>query len=85
MLGNICYISYGLRPNSDERFWKGEFTRDDLISEIKDRIHPKAYVEGKCIKKYAIEKKMYLEWGTDRVPKKLVVPHSQNFMCILKS
>lgn len=73
-LGDICYISYGLRPNSDERYWKGEFTRDDLISETKDAIHPKAYVEGKFIKSYFIEKLMYLEWDTDRVPKKLVRP-----------
>ncbi len=73
-LGDICYISYGLRPNSDERYWKGEFTRADLLSETKDAKHPKAYVEGKLIKKYDIEKIMYLEWGTDRVPKKLVRP-----------
>ncbi len=74
LFGNICYISYGLRPNSDERYWKGEFTRDDLISETKNEIHPKSYVEGKLIKRYAIERIMYLEWDTDRVPKKLVRP-----------
>ena len=72
--GEICYVSYGLRPSSDERYWKGEFTKDELISDIKDTIHPKTYIEGKWINKYAIEKIKYLEWGTKRSPKKLVRP-----------
>lgn len=72
--GNICYVSYGLRPSSDERFWKGEFTKKDLISEMKDNIHSKAYIEGKWIKKYVVEKIKYLEWDTERSPKKLVRP-----------
>ncbi|MDO8569832.1 MAG: N-6 DNA methylase [bacterium] len=71
-LGNICYLSYGLRPNSDERYWRGEFTRDDLVSNTKDKKHPKSYIEGKNLDRYRIDKILYLEWGTDRVPKKLV-------------
>jgi len=63
-----------LRPSSDERYWKGEFTKDELISDIKDNIHSKAYIEGKWINKYIIEKIKYLEWGTKRSPKKLVRP-----------
>lgn len=74
LLGDICYLSYGLRPNSDERYWQGEFTRNDLISEKKDATHPMPYVEGKNISHYRINKVLYLEWGTDRVPKKLVRP-----------
>lgn len=73
-LGDICYLSYGLRPNSDERFWKGEFTRDDLVSETRDKIHTKSYVEGKNIDRYRIDKVLFLEWGTKRIPKKLVRP-----------
>ena len=72
--GETCYVSYGLRPSSDERYWKGEFTKDELISDIKDNIHSKAYIEGKWINKYIIEKIKYLEWGTKRSPKKLVRP-----------
>lgn len=72
--GEICYVSYGLRPSSDERYWKGEFTKDDLISDFKDKKHPKAYVEGKWIKRYEVEKVKYLEWETERSPKKLVRP-----------
>lgn len=72
--GEICYVSYGLRPSSDERYWKGEFTKEELISDIKDKIHPKSYIEGKWINKYFIKKVKYLEWGTERSPKKLVRP-----------
>lgn len=71
-LGNICYLSYGLRPNSDERYWKGEFAKDDVISEKKDKIYSRAYIEGKNIVRYEIEKIQFLEWDTERVPDKLV-------------
>jgi len=71
-LGDICYISYGLRPNSDERYWKGEFTKNDLIRDTKDSIYCRRYIEGKDIDKYVINKIKFLEWNTDRVPRKLV-------------
>jgi hypothetical protein len=44
LLGDICFISYGLRPNSDERYWKGEFKKDDLISDVPTKINTKPYV-----------------------------------------
>ena len=71
-LGDICYISYGLRPNSDERYWKGEFTKNDLIRDTRDSIYCRRYIEGKDIDKYVINKIKFLEWNTDRVPRKLV-------------
>ncbi|MCL4557990.1 MAG: hypothetical protein M1491_05070 [Deltaproteobacteria bacterium] len=73
-LGDICYMSYGLRPNSDERYWKGEFTAKDLVSEKRDKIHSQQYVEGKDLENYFINRIRYLEWNTERVPKKLVRP-----------
>lgn len=73
-IGDICYISYGLRPNSDERFWKGEFSKNDVISKVQEGNFIKPYVEGKNIKAYVIEEINFLEWGTDRIPKKLVRP-----------
>lgn len=72
--GNICYVSYGLRPSSDERYYKGEFKKDDLISATQDATHPLPYVEGKWISRYKIDKIMYLEWNTERSPRKLVRP-----------
>jgi len=73
-LKEICYISYGLRPNADERKYKGEFKKSDLISEIKDHKHPSPYLEGKMISKWQIKEFKFLEWGTERSPQKLVRP-----------
>ena len=70
-LGNICYISYGLRPNADEKIAKGEFTKNDLISDLKTEINNKRYVEGKYIQRYKINTIKYLEWGTERCPRKI--------------
>lgn len=66
--GNIFYVSYGLRPNADEKKAKGLFKKDDLISLSQNKIHTKPYIEGKDIKAYEIERIRYLEWGTDRCP-----------------
>ncbi len=73
-LGRICYISYGLRANSDDRFWPGEFTTDDCISEKKDGTHPKPFVQGKDLVKWVAQRVWYLEWGTKRAPKKFSRP-----------
>lgn len=72
--GEIFYVSYGLRPSSDERFYKGQFKKDNLISDVLDDKHPKKYIEGKWITKFSIKKIKFLEWGTDRSPSKLVRP-----------
>ena len=73
-LGNICYISYCLRPNSDERFWKGEFKTKDVVRNNRDKIFCKPFIEGKDIDAYLIKKIRFLEWGTDRVPNKISRP-----------
>lgn len=69
-LGQLCYISYGLRANSDERNYRGEFVTNDLVSDVKDKIHPKLFVEGKDLVRWVIKRNYYLEWGTDRAPGK---------------
>lgn len=74
VLGDYCYISYGLRPNSDEKTAKGEFKKADLISDVIDGIPRREYLEGKDIEKYEIKRVRYLEYGTDRSPQKLVRP-----------
>jgi type I restriction-modification system DNA methylase subunit len=71
LLGDICYIGYGLRPNADEKRYKGEFKKEDVISDVKTDIFKKQYLEGKNIRRYVIEKIRYLEWDTDRVPNKI--------------
>ena len=74
VLGDFCYVSYGLRPNSDEKTAKGEFKKDDLISDVKDNIPRRKYIEAKDIEKYKINRIRYLEYGTERSPKKLTRP-----------
>jgi hypothetical protein len=72
--GEICYVSVGLVLQAEERYYKGEFVKDDLIYDVRDEIHNKPYVEAKWTSKYAIEKIKYLEWDTDRVPSKIRRP-----------
>ena len=70
-LKNFCYISYGLRPNADEKIAKGEFKNKDLISDSPTEINKKMYIEGKNTSRYKIEKVKYLEWDTERCPAKI--------------
>lgn len=74
LLGDICFISKGMVLNSHEKTAKGEFKKDDLISDVKTEINIKHYVEGKNIRKYNINKIRYLEWDTERVPHKVSRP-----------
>ncbi len=74
VLGDYCYISYGLRPNSDEKTAKGEFKKEDLISEVQDNTLRRKYIEAKDIEKYSINRIRYLEYGTSRSPVKLARP-----------
>ena len=71
VLGDFCYVSVGMVLNADEKIAKGEFVKDDLISEIKDEIHCKEYIEGKDLERYLIKRVRYLEYGTDRCPAKI--------------
>ena len=71
VLGDFCYVSVGMVLNADENVAKGEFVKDDLISEVKDDIHCKEYVEGKDLERYFIKRVRYLEYGTERCPGKI--------------
>jgi methylase of polypeptide subunit release factors len=73
-LGMICYISYGLRANADDRYWQGEFKTDDCLSATKDKSHPKRFVQGKDLVKWCAARLWYLEWGTKRAPGKFSRP-----------
>ena len=74
VLGDYCYISYGLRPNSNEKIAKGLFVKKDLISNVEDSIPRRKYIEAKDIDKYVIKKVRFLEYGTDRSPSMLTRP-----------
>ena len=73
-LGDFCYISKGMVLNADEKSAKGEFKKEDLISEVKDSLHPREYVEAKDIGRYSVRRVRYLEYGTPRCPDKLRRP-----------
>lgn len=69
-LGNICYMSVGIVGNSDEKLYKGEFLVGDLLSDTKDENHCKLYYEGKDIGSWELLRCRYIEFGTERSPKK---------------
>jgi len=72
-LGKVYYVSYGARFNSDKDDPK-KFKKEDLIFKDKDKIHTHLYTEGKYLGRYHINKELFVEWGTDRCPKRLVRP-----------
>jgi len=74
LLGNILYISKGMVLNADEKKFKGEFKKDDLISENKTSVNIKPYIEARDIERYKINRIRYLEWNTSRVPSKVSRP-----------
>ena len=79
VLGDYCFISYGLRLNSDEKTARGEFVKEDLLSDVEDEVHCRKLIEGKDIEKYNIKRYHYVEWNTERVPSKLVRPTFSEF------
>lgn len=67
-LGDYCYLSEGMKLNADEKLARGAFTKDDLVSDVKDKQHNAEYIEGKDIYRYGIKRIQYLEYGTKRCP-----------------
>jgi len=74
VLGDYCYISVGMVINADEKTAKGEFAKDDLISDTYDKIYCRKYIEAKDIERYNVKKVRYLEYNTERCPDKLRRP-----------
>jgi hypothetical protein len=74
LLGDICFISKGMVIHAEEGRYKGEFKKDDLIFDVQTKINKKPYVEAKFIGRYKIDTIKYLEWDTERSPKKLARP-----------
>ena len=74
VLGDFCYISVGMVLNADEKKAKGQFKKEDLISNAYDDIHCKQYIEGKDLERYNVKRIRFLEWGTKRSPNELRRP-----------
>lgn len=73
-IADIFYVTYGLRPSSDENEAKGAFKTADLVSTTKDNIHCKPYVEGKHLARWYRATYLWLEWGTKRAPSQFCRP-----------
>ena len=67
-LDNICYISVGMVVHGDEKRAQGEFGLKDVVSDVKDGLHPKPFVEGKYLARWLPDTNKWLEWGTERAP-----------------
>ena len=74
VLSDICYISYGLRPSSNEKTATGKFATSDLVSDEKDKLHCKPFVEGKHLDHWLPLTNLWLEWGSNRAPSKFCRP-----------
>lgn len=68
LLTRLCYISKGMVVHADEDEARGEFELRDLVSDTKDRLHSKAFVEGKHLERWLPADRKWLEWGTARAP-----------------
>ena len=73
-LGDLCYISKGMVLNADEKTARGEFSKDDLISNVQDAMHPKPYIEAKDIEPFRVKRFRFLEYDTPRCPDRLSRP-----------
>jgi len=75
LLEDITYISVGMVLNSHEVKHLNEFTKDDLVSNVRDSSHPIKYIEGKDIDQYSVSKTRYLEYGPGlRAPSRIRRP-----------
>ena len=68
LLDEICYISIGMVVHADEKKARGAFEMKDLVSDIRNKYHPKPFVEGKHLAKWLPTTNKWLEWGTERAP-----------------
>ncbi len=67
-LGDVCFVSTGMELHPHERY-KGAFRLEDLLSERKDATRSKPMVTGEEVEPFYPRKVLWVEWGTDRVPK----------------
>jgi len=58
----------------DEKRARGLFVAADLVSETRDKHHPKPYIEAKDMVRWSYMQSRWLEWGTRRSPELLTRP-----------
>ena len=67
-LDQICYISVGMVAHAHEKHASGEFRLTDLVSRVRNKAHPKPFVEGKHLARWLPATYRWIEWDTDRAP-----------------
>jgi type I restriction-modification system DNA methylase subunit len=67
-LEQLVFVSVGMVINANERGYLGAFGAEDLLSNRRDREHPKSFVFGKDIESWHLRNLRYLEWNTQRAP-----------------
>ena len=67
-LKEICYNSKGMVVHADEKRAPGAFALRDLVSDRKNSLHPKPFVEGKHLGRWTPITTRWLEWDTKRAP-----------------
>lgn len=72
-LSKICYVSYGLRPSSKSGA-EEKFVTADVVSEERDELHCKPFVEGKHLETWLPLTNLWIEWGSERAPSKFYAP-----------
>jgi adenine-specific DNA-methyltransferase len=73
LLEQVCYVSYGLRANSDDRKYPGEFVTADLLQDYLDAIH-RSFVQGKDLVRWIPARVRFLEYDTARAPARFSRP-----------
>jgi len=73
-LDRACFISVGMVINANERGYLGAFAAEDLLSTRRDERHPKRFAFGKDIEKWHLRNLRYLEWNTNRAPRRFRRP-----------
>lgn len=68
LFDELCYVSVGMVVHADEKVAKGAFELHDLVSDVRDKKHPRPFVEGKHLQRWHAPEHKWLEWGTDRAP-----------------
>ena len=67
-LKDLFYISVGMVVHAHEQSAQGAFTLRDVVSDKKDKSHPKPFVQGKDLSRWLPNRIRWLEWGTKRAP-----------------
>lgn len=60
--GFICYVCGGAQVHSDQIKRRGEFKKDDIITDLRVNSRQREYTEGKYIGRYSINKIKYLDY-----------------------